>query len=359
MHCDPFDYEDGRNPANVSFEERTFVQESEDKDDIEFSLTVDDESSDDEQEGRVGERDTSSEIDIWKEFREMSVASSQGTLAYDTAAPDNSENSLPGVKGEPECSTVGHPDISFDTPRLDSDNVRTSPRHVQNGVSDYPQDHIKKYTLQNNIVTIPELGMFKRKEPFSGLANIQVIQKMLSQSITPETSELTKAPREPENSDTALRHPLHARETNTTQSYCPELASYDLYKSSQPLYNRPTSIPSTSKSPFEGTEDERRSRLYDSLVRAQRRYAEKLSSPSGHSGHFTKKEWDSLGDTFNVEDWEGGFLNQQNDAYQKKSVNKNVGKKENMGVSSWKGKEKSAVDLGSDGEEAVTLRMRF
>lgn len=125
------------------------------------------------------------------------------------------------------------------------------------------------------------------------------------------------------------------------------------------MYNRPTSIPSTSKSPFEGTEDERRSRLYESLVRAQRRYAEKLSSPSGHSGYFTKEEWDSLGDTLDVEDWEGGFLNQQNDAYQKKSASKNVGKKENMGVSSWKGKEKCAVEVGSDGEEAVTLRMKF
>lgn len=204
MHCDPFDCDDGGNPANVLLEERTFVQESETKEDVEFSLTVDDESSDDEQEGRVGERDTSPEIDIWKEFREMSVASSQGTLAYDTAAPDNSENSLPGVKGEQECSAIGQSDISFDTPLHSSDSVQT-------GVSDYPQDHIEKHTLQNNIITIPELGMFKRKESFGCLANIQVIQKMLSQSIAPETSELTK-------SSSRTRKHRHSFEASITHS---------------------------------------------------------------------------------------------------------------------------------------------
>jgi hypothetical protein len=120
------------------------------------------------------------------------------------------------------------------------------------------------------------------------------------------------------------------------------------------------SAPSTSKSTFEGTEDERRSRLYDSLVRAQRRYAEKLSSPTGPTGHFTKQEWDSLGDGLNVEDWEGGFLNDEKAAYQKKMASKNAEKKENVGVSSWKGKEKcTPLEMGSDGEEAVTLRMKF
>jgi hypothetical protein len=156
-----------------------------------------------------------------------------------------------------------------------------------------------------------------------------------------------------------VRHPLHSRETNTIQSYHPDLASHDLYKSSQPFIARPTANASTSKSPFEGTEDERRSRLYDSLVRAQRRYAEKLSSPSGPTGHLTKEEWDSLGDTLDVEDWEGGFLKDGNDAYQKKLASKNAAKKENISVSSWKGKGKSAVEVGSDGEEAITLRMKF
>ena len=153
MHCDPFDCDDGGNLANVLFEERTLAQESENKDGLEFSLTVEDESSDDEAEGRGNERDTSSEIDIWKEFREMSVASSQGTLAYDTTIPQ-----------------IG--------------DQQKSPQLLHEAVSP-DEDHIKKFTLQNNVVTIPELGMFKRKEPFGCLATVQVIQKMLSQSITP------------------------------------------------------------------------------------------------------------------------------------------------------------------------------
>lgn len=155
-----------------------------------------------------------------------------------------------------------------------------------------------------------------------------------------------------------MRYPLHSRETNTIQSYHPALASHDLYKPSHAFNTRYTAIASTSKSPFEGTEDERRSRLYDSLVRAQRRYAEKLSSPSGPTGYFTKEEWDSLGDGLDVQDWEGGFLSEQNDVYRRKSASKNVGK-ENLSVSSWKGKEKCVVEAASDGEEEVTLRMKF
>jgi hypothetical protein len=154
VHCDPFDCDDGGNLANVLFEERTLVQESENKDGLEFSLTVDDESSDDEAaEGRGNGRDTSSEIDIWKEFREMSVASSQGTLAYDTT--------LSQIADQQKSPQLLHESVSPD------------------------EDHIKKFTLQNNVVTIPELGMFKRKEPFGCLATVQVIQKMLSQSIAP------------------------------------------------------------------------------------------------------------------------------------------------------------------------------
>ena len=332
MHCDPFDCDDLGNLANMSFEEGTLVQESENKDGVEFSLTVDDESSDDDQEGRRDERDTSSaEIDIWKEFREMSVASSQGTLAYDTTVPQI---------GDHQTSTT---------------------QLVQEVVSP-DQDHIKKFTLQDNIVTIPELGIFKRKEPFGCLATIQVIQKMLSQSIIPAVSELTIASGEPENTDNALRYPLHSRDANILQVYhqSTNLASQDPYNAAQPFNNCQVGNPSSSKSPFEGTEDERRSQLYDSLVRAQRRYAEKLSSPTGPSGHFTKQEWDSLGDGLDVQEWEGGFLNDGKDWYQNKTATENAEKKENIGGSSWKGKEKCVpLEMGSDEEEVVTLRMKF
>lgn len=185
MHCDPFDYDDG-NQGNVSFGQRTLVQESEDKDGVEFSLTVDDESSDDGQEQKGDERETSFEIDIWKEFREMSVASSQATLAYDTTTPDYLEITPRVVKGAQNCNVVRGSDHTPNGLQHDSENIPTSQHRLQVEISDYSDhDHIKRFTLQNNVVTIPELGMFKRKEPFACLANIQVIQNMLSQSTTP------------------------------------------------------------------------------------------------------------------------------------------------------------------------------
>jgi len=57
-------------------------------------------------------------------------------------------------------------------------------------------------------------------------------------------------------------------------------------------------------------EEQRRALLYESLVRAQRQYAEKLSQPNGAAGRFTTEEWNSLGDNFEIEDWEGGFVSE-------------------------------------------------
>jgi hypothetical protein len=99
-------------------------------------------------------------------------------------------------------------------------------------------------------------------------------------------------------------------------------------------------------------EEVRRSIAYDNLVRAQRRYAEKVTSPTGPTNRFTKEEWDALGDDLQIDDWEGGFLIEN--AY---ATSKKVGmKKEN--ISSWKGKEK-AVEMDSDDEDAATLMMVF
>jgi len=55
-------------------------------------------------------------------------------------------------------------------------------------------------------------------------------------------------------------------------------------------------------------EEHRRVELYNSLIRAQRRYAEKLTAPHGSSGHYTAEQWKSLGEGLPVEDWEAGFL---------------------------------------------------
>jgi hypothetical protein len=99
-------------------------------------------------------------------------------------------------------------------------------------------------------------------------------------------------------------------------------------------------------------EEVRRSIAYDHLVRAQRHYAEKVTSPTGPTNRFTKEEWDALGDDLQIDDWEGGFLIEN--AY---ATSKKVGmEKEN--ISSWKGKEK-AVEMDSDDEDAATLMMVF
>ena len=87
------------------------------------------------------------------------------------------------------------------------------------------------------------------------------------------------------------------------------------------------------------TEEVRRSELYHSLVRAQRRYAEKISIPSS-SGRFTKEEWNTLGENFKIGDWEGGFLVDENPGNMARIV-----KKENM--PNWKGKGK-ALEIESD-----------
>ena len=307
-----------------------------------------------------------SEIDAWKEFREMSVASSQGTLAYDTAIPDILEKTLPSAEGR-DCSTLGTSDNLPAHGIVDSRKKQNPPQLLKERLSDPADlDYIKRYTLQNNIIKIPELGIFKRKEPFACLATVQVIQKMLSQSTTITTSALIIASLETENkslpipTNSVSRHSLQYRRPTPlgTHDASSNLTSQD-YKPSRSLNNWQVYNASTSKSPFERIEDERRSRLYDSLIRAQRRYAEKLSTPTGPAGHFTREEWESLGDALDIEDWEAGFLNDEEDACRKRMTCKSAGKKENMGVSLWKGKGKCAVDVGSDGEEEVTLRMQF
>ena len=98
-------------------------------------------------------------------------------------------------------------------------------------------------------------------------------------------------------------------------------------------------------------EEERRSQLYHSLVRAQRRYADKVSNPTGPHGRFSTEEWDWLGTNLSVEDLEGGFLTEEDLQDKHRSS-----RKEN--IRPWKGKE-VMVDGESDEEDAVHLRVVF
>jgi hypothetical protein len=109
----------------------------------------------------------------------------------------------------------------------------------------------------------------------------------------------------------------------------------------------PYTIGSTSTA--SSTEEERRTRFYNSLVRAQRRYAEKISTPTGSGCRFTKAEWESLGEDLRIEDWEAGFV--QEDVHHESVPSKHL-KKENVSAS-WKGKEK-AVEAEIDEENPVT-----
>jgi len=98
------------------------------------------------------------------------------------------------------------------------------------------------------------------------------------------------------------------------------------------------------------TEEERRSASYNSLVQAQRQYAEKLTLPNGTDGRFTKEQYDSICEQLRLEDWTAGFVED--------SGLDTTLKKENMGrMFSVKGKER-AIEL-SDEEDAPNFRMEF
>lgn len=100
------------------------------------------------------------------------------------------------------------------------------------------------------------------------------------------------------------------------------------------------------------TEEERRSDFYDSLVRAQRRYAEKISTPTGSGYRFTKAEWESLGENLRIEDWDAGFVRKDVGYELVPSRHLRI-KKENMSAA-WKGKEK-AVEMDIDKENTGSV----
>lgn len=112
-------------------------------------------------------------------------------------------------------------------------------------------------------------------------------------------------------------------------------------------------------------EIDRRARLYDSLVRAQRSYAAKLSPAEGPQGYFTTEQWNTLGEEFAIEEWEAGFIVENpcntRGEVKRENVKKEVMKKENMKKENLpvrKGKEKE-IELDSDDDDVATLTMVF
>ncbi len=161
------------------------------KKDVKYFLAIDEDSSDDEEEKpEKGENPAagSAEIDIWKELHEMSVTSSQETLSYE--APVHQPNLL--VESERFQNTVLPtviPEKNSGSTDINPEN--TSKFHEISGktlesLTDPDDDDghsLWNYTLSDDMVTIPELGSFKRKKHFNGLVTAQLIEKMLSQSI--------------------------------------------------------------------------------------------------------------------------------------------------------------------------------
>ena len=146
------------------------------------------------------------------------------------------------------------------------------------------------------------------------------------------------------------RDALRDRAPNTPTKYA---ASEALRKRTKPHKASASSNHETSGHLL-SVEEGRRSRDYDRLVCVQRRYAEKLSTPSGSEFRFTKEEWDTLGENFAVQDWEGGFFD-QTDSPKQSMLSTWIMKEENL-ESSWKGKEK-AVQKEIEEESSVGLIM--
>ena len=115
--------------------------------DLEISLKAEDDSSDDECQDEAQDplqntiihTQNGTAIDTWKEFREMSRVYTDANVS----------------------SILGEQSTTEKSPSL--------------------QDLVSR----NDIVTFPELGTFKIKENFPSLASVQMLTKMLAQSISP------------------------------------------------------------------------------------------------------------------------------------------------------------------------------
>ena len=154
------------------------------------------------------------------------ITSSQGRLAFDT--PIHQPNLL--VESKRFQNTILPaiiPETMTASTKIKPENIsrfhQSSHKTLEslNDLDDSDGCSIWNYTLSNDVVTIPELGTFKRKKHFNGLVTAQLIEKMLYQS-TPEASRLTIASNEPEKAWNTVplstndpgRRVLHAHNTN-------------------------------------------------------------------------------------------------------------------------------------------------
>jgi len=141
--------------------------------DMEFTLAVDEDNSDYGHTDKITRRDDvgQSAIDIWMEktSREMNSASDEssvdllGHMSYDITLHDPIETEL-----TPLTNPLAKMDATSETIIAQSDPV---------------DDDCGQTAADKNIISVPELGTFRRKRNFKGLATTQLITMMLAQSM--------------------------------------------------------------------------------------------------------------------------------------------------------------------------------
>ena len=119
------------------------------------------------------------EIDIRKEFLEINTNTNKKPNLVKSAAP------FEVIRPPQTKNALSGPGMFEKMEKKDSQITEQNALALFDYKIDISNDDLPtllKYTLVNDVVTIPALGTFKRKKNFDGMATIQLIQKMLSQS---------------------------------------------------------------------------------------------------------------------------------------------------------------------------------
>ena len=191
------------------------VQDSEMKKDVKYSLAIDEDSSDDEEE-KPKEDANRIIIDLDEEKKKIEVENIE--QSYEEIILKSKINSY--YKGNSYLNNsfdteimsyeapVHQPNLLVESERFQNTVLPTVIPEKISGSTDINPENTSKfheisdktlesltdpddddghslwnYTLSDDMVTIPELGSFKRKKHFNGLVTAQLIEKMLSQSI--------------------------------------------------------------------------------------------------------------------------------------------------------------------------------
>ena len=161
-------------------EEKTFIHVSEMKDplrsDVEFSLAVDDDTSDEEHV----DTKTRSDIDLWMEntSREMNAATKD--ISNVDLLGDLSDAEVPPVKEG--ASLVGERSTELDWSSMLPVELQKFINSESTTLDDECYGIFVGIACPDDMVIVPQVGTFERKKNFEALGTIQMIEKMLAQS---------------------------------------------------------------------------------------------------------------------------------------------------------------------------------